>query len=60
MPNDEIDTLAGRLQCLPRPHLDIGKEGRKVCTVCGEPVIRANYGQATHVDCRVQTHAAKS
>jgi hypothetical protein len=41
MPNDEIDTLSGRCNVSRGRILIWEKEGRKVCTVCGEPVIRA-------------------
>ena len=55
---DEVETLADRCK-VSRGRAIWEKEGQKVCTVCGEPVIVAGYNQPVHVDFRVKTHEAK-
>jgi hypothetical protein len=56
---DEIETVADRCNVSRGRVIIWEKEGRKVCTVCGEPVILAAYNQLAHVDFRVKTHEAK-
>ena len=56
---DEIDALTDRCNVSRGRVLIWEKEGRKACEVCGEPIIMAAYGRATHVDFRVKTHEAK-
>lgn len=56
---DEVETLADRCNVSRGRVIIWEKEGRKVCAVCGEPVIVAAYNQPAHVDFRVKTHEAK-
>lgn len=56
---DEVERLADRCNVSRGRVLIWEKEGRNVCTVCGEPLIRAAYNQPVHVDFRVKTHEAK-
>jgi hypothetical protein len=57
---DEIDTLADRCKVSRGRVIIWEKEGRKVCAVCGEPVINAAYNQPTHMDFRVKTQRSKN
>jgi len=57
---DEIGTLAEQCDVSRGRVLIWEKEGRKLCTICGGPVLSASYGQPTHVDFRVKTHEAKT
>lgn len=57
---DEMDELADRCYVSRGRALIWEKEGRKTCAVCGEPIIMAAYGRATHVDFRVKTHEARA
>lgn len=54
---DEIETLVDRCNVSRGRVIIWEKEGRKVCAVCGEPVIVAAYNQPAHVDFRVKTRS---
>ena len=55
---DEIIALADRFNVSPGRVLISEKEGHRVCAVCDEPVIRANY--TAHLDFRKKNHDAKT
>jgi len=56
---DEIGTMADRCDVSRGRVIIWEKEGRKVCTVCGEPVVVASYNQPMHLDFRVKAHDAR-
>nr|AOS95230.1 hypothetical protein [uncultured bacterium] len=56
---DEIGTVADQCDVSRGRVIIWEKEGRKVCAVCGGPVIRAAYNQPARVDFRVKAHEAK-
>lgn len=55
----EIETIADQCNVSRGRVIIWDKEGRRVCAVCGGPVIVAAYNQPAHVDFRVKTREAK-
>ena len=57
---DEISRMADQYDVSPARVIIWEKEGRRVCAVRGQPVIRANYTHTAHLDFRTKNHDART